>query len=260
MAKVQFTNLNILESGKGGLNQIFSDKKAMGELNQGLGNVNKDFGDGKAGTKINNQASGENAAFKNMVNKGKSDADGGPNKLNNAVGPHKSPDKKAAEKVPMKNDVDGNVKPWMTETHQTPEANVKNNQDYSGKVETKEREPVKDTDKQQQVDYMSEQNSRSTEKQQVKQYDHQDRNQYKPKPLKNTIGEGPKVIDNPINASVNDYNMKSPTNPNPEMYPGASKPTGQAPTPKFPMNGVTKMVGGMKQPPTSKPSISLPRG
>jgi hypothetical protein len=258
MAKVQFTNLNILESGKGGLNQIFSNKKAMGELNTGLGNVNKDFGDGKAGTKINNKVSGENTGFKNMLNKGKGDADNGPTNMKKSLEPHKRVDGKAAEKVPMKNEI--KTEKWMTETSTGPEADVQNKEDYSGKVVTKETQPVHDTDKQQQVDYMNEQNSKSTEKQKTKQYDHQDRNQYKPKPLKNTIGKGPSVIDNPVSASVNDYNMKSPVNPNPEMYPGASKPTGQAPTPKFPKNGVTKMVGGMKQPPTSKPSMSLPRG
>jgi hypothetical protein len=258
MAKVQFTNLNILESGKGGLNQIFSNKKAMGELNTGLGNVNKDFGDGKAGTKINNKVTGENAAFKNMVNKGKGDADNGPKNMKKSLEPHQKVDSKAAENTPMKKEI--KTEKWMTETSKGPEADVQNKKDYSGKVVTKETEPIHDSDKQEQVDYFQEQNDKSTQKQKVKEHDHQDRNQYKPQPLKNTIGEGPKVMDNPVNASVKDYNMKSPFNPNPEMFPGASKATGQAPTPMFPKNGVTKMVSGMKQPPTSRPSMSLPRG
>ena len=159
MAKVQFTNLNVLESGKGGLNQIFSNKKSMGELNTGLGNVNKDFGDGKAGTKINNKVSGENTGFKNMVNKGKGEADNGPKKMDKPLEQNQRVDSKAAEKVPMKNEI--KTEKWMTETSTGPEADVQNSKDYSGKVVTKETEPVHDSDKQQQVDYMREQNDKS---------------------------------------------------------------------------------------------------
>lgn len=260
MAKAIFTNLNVLESGKGGLNQIFSSKKDMGELNTGLGNVNKQFGDGKAGTKIINGTTTENKSFKNDVNKANKNTVEGPSKTQSMVNQNGKVDKTAKDKSPLKNDINAQQKPWMTQTETGGETKVNTKDDYTGSVETKKEPPVHDSDKQEQVDYMSEQNSRSTEKQKVKEYDHQNRNQYKQQPLKNTIGKGPTVMDNPVHASVNDYNMKSPQNPNPEMYPGASKPTSQVPTPKFPKNNVTKMVGGMKQPPTAKPSMKLPRG
>lgn len=261
MANTIFTNLNVLESGKGGLNQIFNNKQDMGNLNNSLGNVNKEFGDGKKGSFINKQVSTDNAAYKNNINKGKKTSDDGPNNVNKSVEANGKVDKNASSKVPMKNNIESQQKPWMTQTDPGPEAKVSNNaEDYNGNVTTKKQKTIQDSDKQEQMDYMNEQNNKSTEKQRVKEYDHQNRNQYKPQPLKNTIGEGPKVMDNPVHGSVKDYNMKSPQNPNPEMYPGASKATGQAPTPRFPTNNVTKMVSGMKQPPTAKPSMKLPRG
>lgn len=260
MANTIFTNLNVLESGKGGLNQLFNNKQDMGNLNNSLGNVNKDFGDGTIGSKIMNSMNSDNAAYKNNINKGKKTADDGPNNVNKPVEANGKVDKNAKSQTPLKKDLKSAEKPWMTETDTGGKTEVKNDQDYKGRVENYREPAKKDRDKQDQIDYMHDINDGSTKNQKVKEYDHQNRNQYKPKPLKNTIGEGPKVMDNPVHASVNDYNMKSPQNPNPEMYPGASKATGQAPTPRFPTNNVTKMVSGMKQPPTAKPSMKLPRG
>lgn len=260
MAKTIFTNLNVLESGKGGLNQIFTNKQDMGQVNNTLGNVNKQFGDGKAGTTIVNSSKSENNSFKSGVDKGVKTTVDGPNKAQSMADQNSKVDKKAKDKSPLKNDIKSEQKPWMTETDTGGKTEVKNTKDYKGDVKHTKEPAKRDSDKQEQVDYVEKENNRSTDKQKVKEHDHENRNKYKPQPLKNTIGKGPTVIDNPVHASVKDYNMKSPQNPNPEMYPGATNPTGQAPTPSFPKNNVTKMVSGMKQPNTARPSFKLPRG
>lgn len=261
MAKTIFTNLNVLESGKGGLNQIFSNKQDVGQVNNTLGNVNKQFGDGKAGPNIGNNVNSENKSFRGTIDKNNKSAVDGPNKTQSITDQFGKVDSMAKEKTPIKNDTNSAQKPWMTETQTSGQPNITTKEDYTGTSETKKEPTIQDKDKRKQVDYFNDENDRSTNKQQVKEYDHQNRNKYKPEPLKDTIGKGPTMLENPLHSpSVMDYNMASPQNPNPEMYPGASIQTGQAPTPKFPKNNVTKMVGGMKQPSTAKPSFKLPKG
>ena len=150
----------------------------------------------------------------------------------------------------------------METTQPPPEPIIKNDsKSYEGTYSEKSENPIKDSNKSDMLADMNKNNDRSTEKQQVPDKNKYDFNhKVEPQKPKDIVGPGPKIMDTTYNSTnVNDYGMKTPNNPNPEMYNASSKPVGQVPTPNFPMNSATKRISGIKQPATNRPSIRLPR-
>ena len=262
MAKSIFSNLNVLNTGKGGIKAMF-DKNPTSGLSEITSSINKEAGDGKMGTRINTTFLGETNAFKSDVKSKNDTAWGGPSEMHKAEKSAGNPKDATKKELPAKTDEKKEQKPWTKETQPPPDVDVKNNKDdYSGKVTKKDKSAVPDEDKKKQQEKYSEGNEDQAGKQEVPKdrAGKREDSKLEPKPLKDTIGKSPTIMEMPLFAETKPYNMVNPQNPNPEMYPGSSFQAGQAPTPKFPTNNVTKMVSGMKQPPTTRPSLRLPKG
>lgn len=246
-----FSNLDVITNNKLPAQQILS-------TDPGLGNAHK-------GMKLDSSESGKNSndAIFNINNNNSSSNKQQQKEMqlsNKEFAKPQDPASEAGSKFPMKKELNKDSR--MKESPDSPKTEVKLNDNYQGTVETYNKPAQKDETKSEFMDYMqSEMDSNMKNQQMPSEAKRTNKNEEgKVEKPENLIGEGPMVKREQTDINMGKMVTKEPVYPNASISEYGSKPTGQVPTPKFPMNNISSNVGGAKMPNTVMPSFKFPKG